>query len=94
MFSYAKAVKREEVARIRREFEVVYNERGKPAHMWLAQVDHPEPNYTYLVWISDKRPARALALGFEMEWAPRKADLVVGNEASFEKHLNHKAHAA
>lgn len=94
MFSYAKAVKRDEIARIRREFEENYNERGNPVHMWLAQVGHPEPNYTYLVWISDKRPARALALGFEMEWAPRKATLLVGNDASFEKYLNHKAHAA
>ena len=94
MFSYAKAVRRDEVARIRREFEDIYNERGKPGHLWLAQVCHPEPDYTYLVWISDKRPARALALGFEMEWAPRKAVLLVGNEAAFEKYLTDKAHAA
>jgi hypothetical protein len=58
------------------------------------QAYHPEPSYIYLVWISDKRPARALALGFEMEWTPKNATLLVGNQAAFEKCFTHKAHAA
>ena len=93
MFSYAKTVRRDEVARFRKEFEKTYSERGEPSHMWLAESSHPDSSYTYLVWMSDKRPARALALGFDMEWTPRHATLLVGNPATFEKCL-HKAHAA
>ncbi len=94
MFSYAKAARRDEVDRFRKEFEKIFNDRDKPAHMWLAQAYHPEPSYIYLVWISDKRPARALALGFEMEWTPKNATLLAGNQAAFEKCFTHKAHAA
>ena len=94
MFSYAKAVRRDEVARFRKEFEEIYNNRGKPAHMWLAQASHPESSYIYLIWISDKRPGRALTLGFDMEWAPKNATLLVGNQATFDKCHTHKAHAA
>ena len=71
MFSYAKTVRRNEVARFRKEFEQVYSDRGQPAHMWLTEASHPGFIYIYLVWISDKRPARALALGFDMEWTPK-----------------------
>ena len=94
MFSYAKAVRRDEVTRFRKAFEEIYSDRGQPAHMWLAEAHHPDSSYTYLVWISDKRPARALALGFEMQWAPKNPILLVGNPATFERCLCHKAHAA
>ena len=94
MFSYAKAVRRDEVARHRKEFEEIYTDRGQPAHMWLAQAYHPDSSYVYLVWISDKRAARAKSLGFEMEWAPKNATVLVGNPATFEKCITHKAHAA
>ena len=94
MFSYAKAVRRDEVARFRKEFEAAYSDRGSPAHMWLAQACHPDANYIYLIWISDKRLARALALGFEMGWTPKHATVLVGNPATFEKCVTHKAQAA
>ncbi len=94
MFSFAKAVRRNEVARFRKEFDENYSDRGKPAHMWLAQSDHPDSSQVYLIWISDKRPARALALGFDMEWTPKHATLLAGNPATFERCLTHKAHAA
>ncbi len=94
MFSYAKAVRRDEMIRFRKEFEEIYSDRGKPAHMWLAQAHHPDPSFIYLIWISDKRPARALALGFEMEWTPKHSALLVGNQATFERCVTHKAHAA
>ena len=94
MFSYAKTVRRDEVARFRKEFEANYRERGEPAHMWLAQARHPDANYTYLIWISDKRPARAVALGFETGWTPKHATVLAGNPETFEKCVTHKAHAA
>ncbi len=94
MFSYAKTVRRDEVARFKKAFEENYRDRGEPSHMWLAEAHHPDSSYTYLVWMSDKRPARALALGFDMEWTPKSPALLVGNAATFEKCVTHKAHAA
>ncbi len=93
MFSYAKAVRRDEVARLQKEFEKTYSDRGKPAHMWLAKSYHPDASYIYLLWIADKKPARALALGFDMKWTPKHATVLVGDPETFEKCVTHK-HAA
>ncbi len=85
----------DDVARIQRDFEEIFDDRADPKNMVLAQAYHFEPGYTYLIWLSDKPAARAGFLNFrqiEAAALPKKATLLAGHQATFEQYFARDAH--
>jgi hypothetical protein len=93
VFSYIKAVRSEECARVREDFENTFASRKAPESMVLAQARHAEPGYWCLIWLSAEKDSRALYRNFRAvgsEVLPKAATLLVGNPRTFEKFFTYE----
>jgi hypothetical protein len=88
LFCYIKAVRAEECAGIREEFERTFAIRKEPEGMFLARAPHAEPGYWHLIWLSAVKDQRARYREFKLigpDALPEEAELLVGHAGTFKK---------
>ena len=94
MHAYTKAVRLDEAARVRRDFEERFAARGVTEVMSLAQAQHHEPGYVHLIWLSKGISIRALYLDFKpaaIETLPEEAIFLAGYRITFERYFSFEA---